>query len=265
MRTSSKLVVTLALVSFAFMAVISSSAFGDVNLTTDGKVPGKPFEYLQQQIDNIQLTPGPQGPAGPQGIQGEVGPKGDTGAIGPKGDKGDQGSVGPAGLQGETGPEGTQGEPRAIHVYDSSSPPQYLGVMSRFDNSEKVTIYIPELNKFMLINLDDGLPHSWYGNDLFYQDEECLSLPPYLATGEFGSYDYFVIPHFGNMSPSSVSFYVVDSTSPAVERLFLSYSRSGPSDEFGCHSWTGNRTSKPLIEVTNFPFNIPVTLPLQFE
>ena len=41
----------------------------DVNLTSDGKVPGKPFEVLQlqvdnlqQQINNIQLIPGPEGP-----------------------------------------------------------------------------------------------------------------------------------------------------------------------------------------------------------
>ncbi|UCF84110.1 MAG: hypothetical protein JSV50_00255 [Desulfobacteraceae bacterium] len=30
----------------------------DVELTSDGKVPGQPFQSLQDQIDNIQLTPG---------------------------------------------------------------------------------------------------------------------------------------------------------------------------------------------------------------
>ncbi|WP_345974016.1 hypothetical protein [Sulfurimonas sp. HSL3-7] len=41
---------------------------------------------LQQQIDNIQLIPGPQGPqgiAGPQGHQGEQGPVGPEGPAGP--------------------------------------------------------------------------------------------------------------------------------------------------------------------------------------
>lgn len=43
----------------------------DVSLTPEGKVPGTPFDYLQGQIDNIQLTPGPQGP---QGEPGPIGP-----------------------------------------------------------------------------------------------------------------------------------------------------------------------------------------------
>ena len=82
---------------------------------------------LGTRIDNISLTPGPQGeqgpkgdkgdtgeqgPEGPQGIQGEQGPKGDkgdTGEQGPKGDKGDKGDPGEQGIQGEQGPEGPQG------------------------------------------------------------------------------------------------------------------------------------------------------------
>ena len=37
------------------------------------------ISYLQEQIDNIQLIPGPVGPEGPQGAQGEVGPQGPAG------------------------------------------------------------------------------------------------------------------------------------------------------------------------------------------
>ncbi len=40
---------------------------------------------LQQQIDSISLTPGPQGPAGPQGDPGEPGPVGPMGPQGPAG------------------------------------------------------------------------------------------------------------------------------------------------------------------------------------
>ena len=100
------------------------------------------IKYVDSQIDNIELTPGPQGPAGPQGpqgIPGESGQKGDTGADGksftydmftaeqleslrgPKGDKGDTGAAftydmftvkqlealkGPKGDTGEIGPKG---------------------------------------------------------------------------------------------------------------------------------------------------------------
>ena len=87
-------------------------------------------------VENIALTPGPQGlagpqgPTGPQGIQGEIGPqgpqgiKGETGAQGLQGEqgatgpaglqgvqgvKGDDGDAGPQGVQGETGPVGPQG------------------------------------------------------------------------------------------------------------------------------------------------------------
>ena len=47
---------------------------------------------LQAQIDNIQLTPGPQGPQGP------AGPPGADGAIGPAGPQGPQGEQGPQGM-----------------------------------------------------------------------------------------------------------------------------------------------------------------------
>ena len=73
---------------------------------------------LQSQIDNIQLTPGPQGNqgvAGPQGNQGVAGPQGNQGVAGPQGDQGvagpqgDQGVAGPQGDQGVAGPQGDQG------------------------------------------------------------------------------------------------------------------------------------------------------------
>src|SRR4030042_127030 len=75
--------IVLALIALVLWVPAAYAA--DVTLTPDGKVPGTPFQALQQQIDqlktqlqNIQLTPGPQGPAGP------------AGPAGPKGDKGDQ-------------------------------------------------------------------------------------------------------------------------------------------------------------------------------
>jgi hypothetical protein len=90
---------------------------------------------LQEQINTIELTPGPvgadgatgaQGPKGDTGDQGPIGltgDKGDQGIQGVKGDqgdqgiqgaKGDQGDAGPQGLQGEPGPEGPQGPTGAV-------------------------------------------------------------------------------------------------------------------------------------------------------
>ena len=80
---------------------------------------------LQNEINNIELTPGPQGPQGPQGEKGDKGDKGDTGEIGP------QGEVGPQGPQGEQGPQGS---------FDTSnlSPVAFTG--SYNDLSDKPTI-----------------------------------------------------------------------------------------------------------------------------
>jgi len=70
---------------------------------------------LQNQIDTIELTPGPQGDTGPQGPQGlpgadgATGPQGATGPAGPQGDTGLQGVAGATGVQGDTGPAGAVG------------------------------------------------------------------------------------------------------------------------------------------------------------
>ena len=113
----------------------ASLSGGDVDLSGYATI-----DFVTQEINNIELTPGPQGPigpkgdtgpqgergiqgpkgdVGPQGLQGEKGDRGDIGPMGPqgpKGDKGDTGLQGPQGLQGEkgdrgdTGPQGPQGE-----------------------------------------------------------------------------------------------------------------------------------------------------------
>lgn len=95
-------------------------------------------EYVDEQIRNIELTPGPKGdkgdaftfkdftqqelellrgPAGVNGkdgvngIDGKDGKDGEPGPKGDKGDKGDQGEMGLQGLQGEPGLQGQKGEP----------------------------------------------------------------------------------------------------------------------------------------------------------
>lgn len=53
---------------------------------------------VKSSIDNIELTPGPQGEPGPQGVKGD---KGDPGEQGPQGPKGDPGEPGPQGPKGD--------------------------------------------------------------------------------------------------------------------------------------------------------------------
>lgn len=69
----------------------------------------------KEELQNISLTPGPQGvpgeigPQGLQGLQGPPGPKGADGAQGIQGERGPQGDIGPQGLQGERGQDGQPG------------------------------------------------------------------------------------------------------------------------------------------------------------
>jgi hypothetical protein len=83
--------------------LVNPDTLGDLTLTADGKVPGKPFEalraqldelkaqvlqlqnqlaLLQQQLTEIQLIPGPAGPQGPAGPPGPQGPQGEPGILG---------------------------------------------------------------------------------------------------------------------------------------------------------------------------------------
>lgn len=61
------------------------------------------LNHIEDGIENIELTPGPQGEKGDTGAQGPQGEKGDTGDQGPQGEKGDKGDTGeqsPAGANG---------------------------------------------------------------------------------------------------------------------------------------------------------------------
>lgn len=121
-----------SLISYVLIVVavffISSVVFAaDIPLTSDEKIPGKPFEDLwkaiadlKNQLNNIQLTPGPKGDKGdigPQGIQGIQGEQGPQGLKGDKGDTGEQGIQGTQGIQGPAGLAGLDG----INCWDLNS------------------------------------------------------------------------------------------------------------------------------------------------
>ena len=115
-----------------------SLVYADVSLTSDGKVPGGPFTYLQEQIDNIELTPGEQGIPGPQG---SIGLTGDTGLKGDKGDTGDQGIQGPIGLTGDTGLKGDKGDtgPQGIQGEVGPQGPQGVAGNDGADGADGAT------------------------------------------------------------------------------------------------------------------------------
>lgn len=99
------------------------ASFSGAYVDLSGK-PDLSLYATNDDLDAIELTPGPKGDtgsAGPKGDSGDVGPTGPSGAsgsVGPKGDKGDKGDTGSQGSQGiqgvkgdtgSTGPAGTNG------------------------------------------------------------------------------------------------------------------------------------------------------------
>ena len=91
----------------------------------------------KSELQNISLTPGPKGDAGPRGERGEPGPKGDTGANGEPGPqgpqgiqglRGEQGPIGPQGLQGVPGEKGQNGEPGPRGERGEQGPPGPQGL-----------------------------------------------------------------------------------------------------------------------------------------
>ncbi|HET8986580.1 MAG TPA: hypothetical protein VFN03_12565, partial [Trueperaceae bacterium] len=75
----------------------------------DGKI-GAVESAMDQRFDEIQLTPGAQGPQGPAGEQGPQGPKGEQGPQGAEGQRGLDGLEGLPGVQGLQGLQGERGE-----------------------------------------------------------------------------------------------------------------------------------------------------------
>ena len=71
------------------------------------------YNYVNELLLDIELTPGPQGPRGPKGedgLDGSQGPEGPEGPQGIQGPEGPQGKEGPRGLEGPQGPKGDPGE-----------------------------------------------------------------------------------------------------------------------------------------------------------
>jgi len=123
---------------------------------------------LQTQVNNIKLTPGPQGdpgPAGPAGTpgtnglagaDGAVGPEGPTGPAGPAGTPGTNGlagadgAVGPEGPTGPAGPAGTPGAnglagaDGAVGPEGPTGPAGPAGTPGGTSNVHYVSAFIPD-------------------------------------------------------------------------------------------------------------------------
>lgn len=108
---TSKTILVLAIAAAFVAGTMTSTNFADAQ-----KSNGQPFQTLwdaiadlQTQIENIELTPGPQGEQGPPGQDGIDGVDGQDGAPGEQGPQGEQGIQGPPGQDGADGQDGTNG------------------------------------------------------------------------------------------------------------------------------------------------------------
>ncbi len=108
---------------------VNASAKPELCILTPTQICAK-INDLQNQINNIELIPGPQGPPGPAG---EIGPQGPQGL---QGIQGQQGLQGPAGIQGPPGPQGAQGPVGADGPQGPIGPP---GPIVQFGNLEMIT------------------------------------------------------------------------------------------------------------------------------
>ena len=112
----------------------ASLSGGDVDLSGYATI-----DFVTQEINSIELTPGPKGDkgdAGPQGPQGLKGDKGDTGLQGPQGERGLQG------IQGVQGPKGDKGDPGTTSwndLQDKPNIPSVEGLATETYVNDKIT------------------------------------------------------------------------------------------------------------------------------
>ena len=164
-----------AIIATSAIVILLAFNFASANSTAKGN----PFQelwgaidWLQEQIDNIELIPGPQGE---QGAQGESGIDGQDGLSGEQGEQGEQGAQGPQGEQGVVGPQGLMGP--SLKVVDVNN--NYIGPVTSLNINNLVTFYS---NLNIPLRYDGSLAVDVNGfsnstgriQDLFYSENDCL-------------------------------------------------------------------------------------------
>lgn len=204
----------------------ASLSGGEVDLSAYATI-----DFVTQEINSIELTPGPKGdkgdkgdagevgPVGPQGLQGEKGDRGDIGPQGPKGDTGLQGPQGERGLQGIQGPKGDKGDPGTTTWEGITNKPTNLATETYVNNkiipnlvgntvtNKTLTLTVDKYQYAVLSNGDSiGLPSvsSFTEIHLFFKASADLTLT-------FPSVRWQSIPSIASGHTYEIIFtYVVD-------------------------------------------------------
>jgi hypothetical protein len=216
---------------------------GDYLLTVStGNGKGQSDQYdLTLRAEGLQGPKGDTGDPGSKGETGDPGPKGDTGDSGPKGDTGDPG---PQGEQGEQGPVGPAG---AIDVYDFND--QYLGILVKNETTE-ILIYIPSVNRTVLLYLLDGNYRNRGSADLLYESSDCTGQP------------YFEVRKHLDILGNDSKFY--KSLETPIEFIDQNSFSQGKTTATCNLSSSSNHPAIAAEEIA-LPFTLPVALPLKLK
>jgi len=207
---------------------------------------------LQEQINNIELLPGPQGEQGEHGPMGPQGPQGEQGPIGATGLAGEQGPVGPQGDKGEHGEDGDDGS--SLVLEDGNG--QELGIFTSLSSGDNYSAYIPDIGRLMefhsspdyMIKLN--LPIATF----YYPQINCGGTPFIQLSPSFQN------TVFEGAYESGDQLYKADlSTTP--------YTRTSKSDKASlqgpCQNFGRTITKSVDIIPVSLPFTEPLEWPLQ--
>lgn len=137
-----------------------------VDLTSDGKVPGKPFQDLQNQINNLQnqinnIPAGPPGPAGADGVGCSI-----SGSIitCPNGMSDVSGADGADGEQGPAGTSGALADKVVAfgRVLGNGQSPWGTGNYT-VEHEPGTNIYVITINELMACNAIEPTPGNFAG------------------------------------------------------------------------------------------------------
>ena len=130
-----------------------NSGDGDINIDLSNYV-------TKEDLQRIELTPGPKGERGEQGIQGPKGEQGPIGLTGPKGDTGErgpQGLTGERGEQGIQGPKGNDGRDATLTTEQTENLAQIPTLKDKLDNTYTKTEVDKKIQDAQLNNNDGNI------------------------------------------------------------------------------------------------------------
>lgn len=192
-------------------------------------------EYVDEQIETIELTPGPQGPKGDKGDQGEQGPAGADGA------QGEVGPEGPAGADGYTPVKGvdyfTDEDIAALNI---PAQPNYQYQINMIEEGAQASVEItgvyPDL--IVVLNIPQGAGTS--------SDEPVVNEQPKMWIGwipfDQEAYDNGTEPTMGysdpdhvneNMTMDIIQFGIDNGTVEEMEPQVLDKYKVGKVDDAG--------------------------------